>query len=1174
MLSQSHYYGNEQHFDLWTYLLNVFSLYETPIGKKLGIQPLAGDLFSTHAMPHLYQCQLNNQVLLEVFRGLCFFENEQGQYLPVNYKSLDVEEFGSVYEGLLELDPAIDVTAHRFSFVQGDDRSISGSHYTPDELVQPLIKHSLEHLIQDILKEQITNEQKVKKLLQLTVCDVACGSGHILLAAAQRIGLAVARLRSGEEQPNPTDTRKGIRDAIKHCIYGVDKNPLAVELCKVAMWLEAHVPGEPLNFLDHKIKNGDAIVGLAHLDELYNGISTEAFKAYRDEEKDNCRLLKKSNRKQRKAREAGQLRTHNIKEIVENKLAKFKERFEVFQTLPEKTVEELEAKKKAYKKLNAGTNWWAVKTLADLQVAQFFVDKSDIANVVTDDDYFDIMAGRKAQTKAEVLAITEAEQRKFFHWFLEFPEVFGEGGFDCIVGNPPYLGGSKISTNFGHKYSTYLMEYFPQSFGMANFVSYFIKRMYFILKQLRFFSLISTDKISEGITRKSSLEYLTGNGSEINFAIRSIPWIGIANVDVAVLSIFKGTWGKERILNGEKVDNINSYLEDQSSSKTKSPFILLDNKSKSFTGSKIYGNGFILNANEVINLIEKNHKNKEVINPYLSGDDINSHPEQKTDRYVINFKDLPFSNYLKSKSGSEGPPYVVDYPDCLNIVEQKVKPDREKLKPEESASKYWWRYQRIRKELYNSISGHHEVLVFGQTSKHISPVFVANGQVYSVKCVVFSFYKYYQFALLQSAFHLNWAWKYKTSMGGSRIQYATKSCFETFPFPKIISKTLRERLEGIGKNYHEFRRLSMFEIQIGLTKIYNQFHNKDLVSDLAKDISTLKDADIKKALSKESWNLYNHLQKTEGTIPFTESVGKIQELRRLHGQMDKAVLEAYGWHQSSKRWGPAIELRHDFYEVDYLPENDRVRYTIHPEARREVLKRLLLLNHEIHESEERGIPYEELDREKIIELYREEIGSWLKHPETPHTKTIKYLAYGEDLLPDLQRKDIKEYSPYVAEICKAIENEILQKLFIPFNVQFQEEWQDREKEELATFIDEVGEDNRMGKFSKNLKNNNVKYTLGDMHWILNLVFSKSLKDNHLLQAFKGFVFSKYKDSFINKDTMKELDQLTLLYRNASAHADEKYEGDLNDIDKAKALECRDAVRKMMNLMVESEGNEK
>ena len=183
-----------------------------------------------------------------------------------------------------------------FAFAKGDQRAATGSHYTPDELVQPLIKHSLDYLIADKLKDANPKEA----LLDLRVADIACGSGHILLAAARRIATELAIVRTGKEQPSPTAFRAAIRDVIRQCIYGVDLNPLAVELCKVALWLEAHNPGEPLNFLDHHIKCGNAIVGFARRNELERGIPDEAFATQLVDEKDIAALFRKKNKDERK----------------------------------------------------------------------------------------------------------------------------------------------------------------------------------------------------------------------------------------------------------------------------------------------------------------------------------------------------------------------------------------------------------------------------------------------------------------------------------------------------------------------------------------------------------------------------------------------------------------------------------------------------------------------------------------------------------------------------------------------------------------------------------------------------------------------------------------------------------------------------------------------------------
>ena len=179
-----------------------------------------------------------------MIRRLTFFENEQKQQVRVNYSDLDVEEFGSVYEGLLEYDAEFrEINGKtQFTFKEGKKRGESGAHYTPEELVKPLIKYSLDYVIE----EKLATPNPEQALLSIKVCDVACGSGHILLSAARKIAIELARVRTNEDQPSPTAIRHALRDVIRICIYGVDKNPLAVDLCKVALWLEAHNPGEPL----------------------------------------------------------------------------------------------------------------------------------------------------------------------------------------------------------------------------------------------------------------------------------------------------------------------------------------------------------------------------------------------------------------------------------------------------------------------------------------------------------------------------------------------------------------------------------------------------------------------------------------------------------------------------------------------------------------------------------------------------------------------------------------------------------------------------------------------------------------------------------------------------------------------------------------------------------------
>ncbi len=480
-LASRSFFDNDAETDLWQSMAVTFKLFEPHgFGKKLAINPLMGDLFGREVYKYdLEKLRICNSDLLRIIRKLTVFQNEQNILTSINYADLNVEEFGSVYEGLLEQTWNFNLLNVKpiFDFGKSTARSSSGSHYTPDDLVQPLIKHSLDYQIADKMKlvngekrvvsgdwktvntkypnlkndinyliikllqiydkelsgfgsleksnehsrtdllidqviskgrvvwddfttsplcslhsgehcrrlgterkkgiqsisensqwqsegngnssdigseselvfsqsnrsdfERIRNSQQANSttskinltenqltkiwlhlpvstrnnlitphhlqlasnhLLSLKVCDIACGSGHILLSAARRIGIELARLRTGEEQPSPEAQRLGVRDAILNCIYGVDKNPMAVELCKISLWLEAHVPGQSLRFLDHRIKCGDSIVGLAHLNEPENGISSEAFKHLPDDDKDVAKRFRDGNNRDLKSR--------------------------------------------------------------------------------------------------------------------------------------------------------------------------------------------------------------------------------------------------------------------------------------------------------------------------------------------------------------------------------------------------------------------------------------------------------------------------------------------------------------------------------------------------------------------------------------------------------------------------------------------------------------------------------------------------------------------------------------------------------------------------------------------------------------------------------------------------------------------------------------------------------
>jgi methylase of polypeptide subunit release factors len=905
-LTENRVYVDADKYDLWESLKTTFLIFEyEEYGDKLGIKPLGSGLFAPNAIGILKEQFLSNGNLIEVLKRLTTFVNEQKTLVRVNYSDLDVEEFGSIYEGLLEYDPKVEKigSLYQFSFIEGDSRSSSGSHYTPEELVKPLIKHSLDYIIADKLKESNPEEA----LLSITVCDVACGSGHILLSAARKIATELASIREGAEQPSPTYYRAAMKDVIRNCIYGVDLNPLAVELCKVALWLEAHNPNEPLNFLDHHIKCGNAIVGLAHFEELQNGIATEAFKTLPGDDKDFAATLRKQNTLERKSK---QISTYDI-EREDLNLQGLQKEFAEFTELPERSPEEITAKAAAYKNLTEDKKWYRLKNLADLQVAQFFIPKTvENREKITTNTKYKTYLNSGAQIIDRGAASAMTVEKRFFHWFLEFPQVFSKGGFDCILGNPPYIAARDINSKVGERIHKYLKYVFFPSNGKPDFVSYFYRRDYDIIKAQGFISLIATNSISQGDTRKSSIEYLIQNKGVLNFAAPSINWPGEANTTVSLTTIAKNRTDLNFYIRDEKVEGISSRLEvlDNNSIET-NPFVMKANIPLAFQGSILGCEKFKISNS----IAEEKFKNSKFIFPFITGDDLNDKLNQDASTKVIDLGNLDLESIKKFK-------------DLFEYCESEIKPFQK-------GKKEWWKHHRNRFDSYKIAREKEYLIANSIVTKYPTLSRVLTSSVLSNKNTVFVVNKG-QEAILLSSIYAHWVYKYTTTMGASTISFAINECFNNFPLLESINLNKR------SDKYLEIRNNIQFQLKIGLTKTYNQFHNRDLV----ENVEQLDAKAFEKKYGKETWYLYNHLEvKKKENISYEEAVPRIFELRELHKEMDEAVLEAYGWQD--------VNLRHDFYEMEYLPENDRVRYTIHPEARKEVLKRLLLLNHERFEEE-------------------------------------------------------------------------------------------------------------------------------------------------------------------------------------------------------------------------------
>lgn len=483
--------AHDNHGDLWLSLRIVFRALAS--GQSRLALPALGGLFAETQCPDLDSAALANRDLLAAMRHLRW-SSASGSLTAIDYRNMGPEELGSVYESLLELVPQLDLPARTFGFAgitdtastSGNARKTTGSYYTPDSLVQELIKSALDPVIADRLAAQ--PDRPVEALLSITVCDPSCGSGHFLLAAARRLAEKLAELRAPDGAVRPDDYRHALREVASRCLYGVDINPMAVELCRVALWLETVDPGKPLGFLNHHIRTGNSLLGTTP-DLIAAGLPDDTFTAIEGDDKPACAELKKQNKKEREG--FGPL-FEKEEQTIRDRLRQAATQIEAMDDSQPAALQQKEA---AFTTSETAPEYRHAKLLADLWCAAFVIKKtypategeaesapspiSDLPSAIeghllhTQDDLFgqstlalapakkakqprtknqeqgtasgittahlrDFVQGKPlpAHLQTEVEAL--ARQYRFFHWHLAFPQVFDQGGFDCILGNPPW----------------------------------------------------------------------------------------------------------------------------------------------------------------------------------------------------------------------------------------------------------------------------------------------------------------------------------------------------------------------------------------------------------------------------------------------------------------------------------------------------------------------------------------------------------------------------------------------------------------------------------------------------------------------------------------------------------------------------------------------------------------
>jgi len=402
--------------------------------EELGLPVLNSSLFSPSATPDILNCRLRNSDYLDAIRALTV--KKDVFTVPVNYKNLGSEELGSVYESLLELVPVVNLESGMFQLLlaAGSEKKTTGSYYTPTAVITCLLDTALDPVLKRISSG--SDSEKEKAILNLKICDPACGSGHFLVGAARRIAARLASVRTGEEEPPPTTYRHALRDVIGRCIYGVDVNPMAVELCKVSLWMEALDPGKPLSFIDHHVRVGNSLLGTKP-ELVARGIPDGAFETIDDDDRRACTDLKNRNNAVRSG--IGPLFAQQDAEVQ----ARFILAATSLEDMPDNDIEQIRQKVDAFSRAESNTDYRKTNRLADSWCAAFIMRKtfapgSTQAVGLTQRHLNDITNGQPLPAALDTEIDRLACKHHFFHWHLAFPEVFARGGFDCVIGNPPW----------------------------------------------------------------------------------------------------------------------------------------------------------------------------------------------------------------------------------------------------------------------------------------------------------------------------------------------------------------------------------------------------------------------------------------------------------------------------------------------------------------------------------------------------------------------------------------------------------------------------------------------------------------------------------------------------------------------------------------------------------------
>ncbi|MFO0711318.1 MAG: type IIL restriction-modification enzyme MmeI [Sandaracinus sp.] len=545
--------------------------------------------------------------------------------------------------------------------------------------------------------------------------------------------------------------------------------------------------------------------------------------------------------------------------LVDRALAEVREHRDAIQALADDESDLAQRDKRRLFELANGA-MERVKLVADVCVGAFFAEDKKKAREEEREKRLAVVEAYLAgddslKPTLDDWALTIRRQHAPFHWHLELPEVFflerpdpleagrtnGAAFMDAFVGNPPFMGMTHVAPQFGESYRNWLFELHSGTIGQSDLSAQFFRRSGSLLGAHGTIGLITTNTISQGDTRVTGLQHLLTQAEfEIFDATRSMMWPGDAAVSVSIVHLAKGAprarATEQRRLDGRVVPAINSRLGQAAEHASPSP--LVANVGASFQGHVVVGLGFVLTPQERDSLVERDPRAAEYVRPYIGGQEVNTSPTQAPDRFVICFRQESLEEAERR-------------PELLQILRERVKPERDQVRRDAHRER-WWRFGDYRQGLQDAIARLDRCMVTGIVSKHLMFSFQPTDRIFSHKLYAFPLTAYTAFAVLQSRLHEPWT-RLLSSTLEDRLNYSASDCFETFPFPQPDPRTVIPALEDIGQRLYDTRAAYMIETQQGLTQTYNK----------------LKDPACHDA--------------------------PIVELRRLHEEMDRAVLDAYGW---------------------------------------------------------------------------------------------------------------------------------------------------------------------------------------------------------------------------------------------------------------------------------------